>query len=108
MREQAARVAAASDSKPKGAAPVKTAATDPTKPAKSRKLSYKEQRELDELPARIEALEAEQKVLGALLADGSVYTKEPDRAAQAQARYGRIDDELLLAMERWEALGAKA
>ena len=107
MREQAARVAAASDSKPKGAAPVKTAAADPTKPAKSRKLSYKEQRELDELPARIEALEAEQKVLGALLADGSVYTKEPDRAAQAQARYGRIDDELLLAMERWEALGAK-
>ena len=107
MREQAARVAAASDSKPKGAAPVKTAAADPTKPAKSRKLSYKEQRELDELPARIEALEAEQKVLGALLADGSVYTKEPDRAAQAQARYGRIDDELLLAMERWEALGSK-
>ena len=111
MREQAARVAAASDSKPKGAAPGKTAAAaaaaDPTKPAKPRKLSYKEQRELDELPARIEALEAEQKVLGALLADGSVYTKEPDRAAQAQARYGRIDDELLLAMERWEALGSK-
>src|SRR5262249_2479471 len=37
-------------------------------PAKARKLSYKEQRELDALPARIEALEAEQKQLGEYLA----------------------------------------
>ena len=48
---------------PAAAAPARTAAA-----AKPRKLSYKEQRELDALPARIEALEVEQKELGALLA----------------------------------------
>ena len=76
-------------------------------PQKARKLSYKEQRELDALPARIEAMEAEQKGLGALLADASIYTTDPSRAATSQARYAALDNELLAALERWEALGAK-
>jgi ABC transport system ATP-binding/permease protein len=59
------------------------------------------------LPARIEALEAEQRELGAFLAQPESYTKEADRAMQAQARHAKIDDELLAAMERWEALGAR-
>ena len=75
-------------------------------PAKARKLSYKEQRELDQLPAAIEALEAEQKTLGSLLADGSIYAADPGRAAQAQARHAAIDDALLRALERWETLGS--
>ena len=50
----------------------------------ARKLSYKEQRELDELPARIEALEAEQKALAELLAERRRSTpKEPQRVADA-------------------------
>ena len=73
---------------------------------KPRKLSYKEQRELDELPARIEALEAEQKDLGALLASADLYAEDPVRAESAQMRYAQIDVELLAALERWEALGA--
>ena len=74
--------------------------------AKPRKLGYKEQRELDALPARIEALEAEQKDLAALLASAELYAEDPVRAEAAQMRYAQIDDELLAALERWEALGA--
>ena len=53
-------------------------------------------------------MEAEQKSLGALLADAAIYAREPDRAAAAQARYAALDNELLAALERWEVLGAKA
>ena len=98
LREQAARPAPA---KPREA-PAKPAAPA----AKPRKLSYKEQRELDQLPAAIEALEAEQKTLGSLLAVGTLYTTDPGRAAQAQARHAAIDDALLRALERWETLGS--
>ena len=78
----------------------------PPPPGKRRKLGYKEQRELEALPARIEALEAEQKDLGALLASAELYAEDPVRAEAAQMRYAQIDDELLAALERWEALGA--
>jgi len=83
----------------------RAAATAPA--AKPRKLSYKEQRELDELPSRIEALEAEQKQLAAFLAEPASYTKDPQRVAQAQKRHAEIDDQLLKALERWETLGAR-
>jgi ATP-binding cassette subfamily F protein uup len=76
--------------------------------AKPRKLGYKEQRELDELPARIDALEAEQKALAALLADGSIYGRERERAVAAQQRHAAIEDELLALLERWEELTARA
>jgi ATP-binding cassette subfamily F protein uup len=75
--------------------------------AKRSKLSYKEQRELDELPARIEALESEQKTIGERLASSDLYTSEPQRVAELQARYAQIDDELMAALERWEALGSR-
>ena len=82
-------------------------ATGNTAPAvKARKLSYKEQRELDALPARIEALETEQKDLGALMASDGFYADDPVRVEAAQMRYAQIDDELLQALERWERLGA--
>jgi ABC transport system ATP-binding/permease protein len=107
MRTQAARATAPdkSASSAKGTAPAPAPVAAPV--AKPRKLSYKDQRELDGLPARIEAMEAEQKALSALLADASVYTSDPARAAQAQARHAALDDELLAALERWESLGAK-
>jgi ATP-binding cassette subfamily F protein uup len=64
-------------------------------------------READELPAMIEALEAEQKELGDLLAKPELYASEPKRAADAQVRYAQIDEELTAALERWEALGSR-
>ena len=75
--------------------------------AKPKKLSYKEQRELDALPARIEALEIEQKDLAALLSSADFYADDPARVEAAQMRVAQIDDELLEALERWEALGTR-
>ena len=75
---------------------------------KTRKLSFKEQRELDGLPERIAALEAEQQDIANLLADGTLYARDNARALGLAARSGQIDDELLGALERWETLGSPA
>ena len=82
-------------------AEVKSAAT-----ILKKKLSYKEQRELDGLPALIERLEAEQKAIDDALADGSLYATDPAKATVLLQRHCEIDDALLAAMERWEHLDA--
>ena len=105
LREQAAKAERGRDAAP-AATKVVAAAPAPVA-AKRPKLSYKEQRELDELPARIEALEAEQKQLGALLGDANLYATDPAGVARAQQRFAAIDDALLAAMERWEQLGER-
>ena len=64
-------------------------------PAPARKLSYKEQRELDELPDRIAALEAEQAELAGQLAGSDLYRETPQRIAEVHARHAQIDDELM-------------
>uniref|UniRef100_E6PMX0 ABC transporter ATP-binding protein uup n=1 Tax=mine drainage metagenome TaxID=410659 RepID=E6PMX0_9ZZZZ len=71
-----------------------------------RKLSYKDQRELQELPGRIAALEVEQKALSEQLADPETYKSAPERLSAMQQRFAQIEDELLQALERWEALEA--
>ncbi|AYM95238.1 ATP-binding cassette domain-containing protein [Acidovorax sp. 1608163] len=71
-----------------------------------KKLSYKEQKELEQLPATIEALEAEQKMLNEQLADGSLYASDGIKATAMMTRVAAIEEELLLALERWEALSA--
>jgi ATP-binding cassette subfamily F protein uup len=71
-----------------------------------RKLSYKEQRELDELPAHIEALEAEQAGVQLALADGTLYESDAARAVALQMRDAEIEEALTQALERWEALSA--
>ncbi|HEX7685187.1 MAG TPA: ATP-binding cassette domain-containing protein [Trinickia sp.] len=71
------------------------------------KLSFKEQRELESLPETIAALEAEQKAIGAQLEDGSIFARDAKEGARLTERYAAIDDELLAALERWEALEAK-
>ncbi|PMS36063.1 ATP-binding cassette subfamily F protein uup [Trinickia symbiotica] len=71
------------------------------------KLSYKEQRELEALPEKIAALEAEQKAIGAQLEDGSIFAKDAREGARLTERYAAIDDELMAALERWEELEAK-
>ena len=71
---------------------------------KARKLSFKEQRDLDELPKKIETLEAEQAQVHAKLADGSIYSSDPALALQLTQRDAELDELLLAAMERWESL----
>jgi len=88
----------------KPSAPAAAAAPAPV--VKKAKLSYKEQRELEALPGRIEALEAEQKTLANLLAGTEIYA-DAKKLATTQARYAALDAELLAAMERWETLGSR-
>lgn len=68
------------------------------------KLSYKDQRELDSLPAEIEALEAEQTQLSEKLADGSWFVSNADAATQASQRLSEIEEQLLEKLERWDEL----
>jgi ATP-binding cassette subfamily F protein uup len=70
-----------------------------------KKLTYKEQRELESLPGVIAALEAEQHRISQTLADGTLFVSDPHRAASLSQRHTDIDDELLAAMERQELLG---
>jgi len=71
-----------------------------------KKLSYKEQRELEALPKRIAELEAEQAAIDDELDEGRLFSSDPARAAQLGARHADIEAEWLHAMERWEVLGA--
>ena len=71
------------------------------------KLSHKEQRELEELPKRIEALEREQNDIAAQLAEGAIYRTDAKRAKQLQMRSEEIEAEVMLAMARWEELEGK-
>jgi len=84
-----------------------TAVTAPANEAPRRKLSYKEQRELDALPERIAALEAEQAALSAELGDGSLYGTNPARAADVSQRLVAVEEEWIAALERQEALGTR-
>ena len=75
-------------------------------PGRARKLGYKEQRELDALPARIDALEAEQRLLSEQLSGSEIYAGDVARLVEAQDRFAQIEEELMAALERWETLGA--
>ena len=77
-------------------------------PAKAKKLSYKEQRELDELPKMIAQLESEQKQISEQLADPDLYKKGPDEAVRLNARFAVIDGLLLENLERWEIIEARS
>ena len=79
-----------------------------TPPSTRRKLSYKEQRELDALPQQIETLEAEQKAINEALAGGSLYGTDPTRAAALATRHAELEAALMNALERWETLSAGA
>jgi len=77
------------------------------RPPASKKLSYHEQRELEALPARIEALEAEQRALNAKIADPSFYTEPPAVITEAVARLAALDVELTEVYARWDALESR-
>ena len=99
-------VAAAPKAKPAAKAePVSTMAAAPA--AKAKKLSFKEQRELDELPKLIAALEDEQSALALQLSDPDFYKKQAAEAKRVNARVEQIEVELLAALEKWEQIEAR-
>jgi len=97
----------AAPAKPAEAAAAATAAAA-NAPAKKVKLSYKEQRELEELPKLIASLEDEQSAITAQLNAPDFYKTNPADARRINARYSEIEDELLEALERWEQIEARA
>jgi ATP-binding cassette subfamily F protein uup len=72
--------------------------------AKARRLTYKDQRELDALPAKIQLLEEEQHGLQAVIGDPEMFRQSPDRAAAALQRLETLARELEAAYARWESL----
>ena len=107
QRARTLALQAAAEAPVRAAAPAPAGVSSTKLAAPSRKLSYKDQREFDALPARIEALEAEQKLLADRLADPAIYSEKAKLVAELQARHAAIDEELLAAMERWEKLSAR-
>jgi len=75
---------------------------------KPRKLSYKDQRELEALPHTIQQLEREQSDLTAAIADPALFRRSPADAAAAVERLQKVVKELEAAFERWEALETPA
>jgi ATP-binding cassette subfamily F protein uup len=101
-RERAPALAAAPVAAPTAAPAVAAAAVA------KRKLSYKEQRELEELPKLIASLEDEQSAITAQLNAPDFYKTNPADARRINARYSEIEDQLLDALERWEQIEARA
>jgi len=82
----------------KSAAPFKAA------PAASRKLSYHEQRELAQLPARIEQLESQLSALHQRSAETDFYRQAPSAITQTMQQIADLESQLQAAYTRWEAL----
>ena len=92
-------------------ATMNTNAEPSRKPAsrdRSRKLTYQEQRDLEALPARIDALETEQQELHAAMAAPSFYQQPKSDITAATARLAALESELAETFARWESLDAIA
>lgn len=75
-----------------------------TKQESNKKLSYKEKRELEALPATIEALETEHGELVSLSGSADFYKKPADEVKKVLARISEVETELEVAFERWSVL----
>ena len=89
---------------PAGAANPLAAANPPVATLKARRLSYNEQRELAQLPGKIQHLEAEQAQLTTLISDPIVFQGKQDQGSQALQRLQILAKELDSAYARWETL----
>jgi len=86
-----------------------TPAPAPAAPAKAKpRLSFKETRELEAMPATIERIEGEIAAVGMVLADPATYTREPAELKALQSKLAGFEDDLARAMQRWEDLEARA
>ncbi len=76
--------------------------------AAARKLSFRDQHDLDRLPAEIARLEAERDRLEAELADPGLYARRPDRFAAVTAELEAVRGALVAAENRWLEVAARA
>lgn len=87
---------------PKKAAPVQRSASA----TKARSLSYKEQRELEQLPRQIEDWEAEQEAIHQAMSAPGYYQQESAAIARTAQQLDELHQRLVAAYERWETLEA--
>ena len=105
---QAALIAKAkSEAKSEAKIEVKAEPVPATAP-KQKKLSYKEQRELDELPLLIAKLEAEQKEISSQLEDPDLYKKKLEEVKRLNDRFTESNVLLLESLEKWEVIAARS
>jgi ATP-binding cassette subfamily F protein uup len=69
-----------------------------------KKLSYKDQREFDQMPAKIESLESEIETLEAEVAAPEFYNLPPDVTTTVLTKLQTVQNELNDAFERWAEL----
>jgi len=99
--------------RPSATAPVKNGGkvetkNEPKESASKKKLSYKEQRELENLPLMIAELEAEQATISRQLADPKFYQQQAAEVERLNKRFAEIDAELLRHLEKWEGIEARS
>jgi ABC transport system ATP-binding/permease protein len=83
-------------------------ATHAVRPGLNRKLSYREQRELEELPGRIGAMEREQEQLTAAVAAPGFYKETAEAIHRTLARVAALEQELLDVYARWDELDSRS
>ena len=105
--ERVSRASESASAKELSKTVVKTKELSAEPTSKAKKLSFKEQRELEQLPQQIAALEAEQATISERLADSTIYAKEPAEAHKLSERFADIDQLILDSLERWEIIEAK-
>ena len=95
------KVPSATQPKPK---PDPTARVNVEPKSGPRKLSYKEKRELEEIPQKIETLEAEQHELTVKLETAEFYQQGGETITQAVSRLDELHKELSVLYQRWGEL----
>ena len=80
----------------------------PVTPAKPRRLSFREQKELEQLPKQIERLEIEQAEIHAAMAQPAFYQQDKALISKTTQRLEALQKELATAFTRWELLEACA
>jgi ATP-binding cassette subfamily F protein uup len=107
LRVKKAQAAQPPEPRARVSAPPKAPARVRTPSEGARKLNFNERRELDALPVRIDALEAEQKDLALRLADPMLYQRAAQEATAVRERLQALERELAQASARWEELAAR-
>jgi ATP-binding cassette subfamily F protein uup len=107
LRVTKAQAAQAPEPKARVSAPPKAPARVRAPSEGAGKLNFNERRELDALPVRIDALEAEQKDLALRLADPMLYQRAAQEATAVRERLQALERELAQASARWEELAAR-
>jgi ATP-binding cassette subfamily F protein uup len=93
-----------SQAQPTASPSPRAAPTGTEQTPKKRKLSYKDQRELQQLPASIDALELRQQALEEQIADPQFYQGDHEKNEQVLAELAAVQTELESVFERWSAL----